>query len=298
MKKTALIKTSLREIRQSTTRFLSIMGIIFLGVMVFVGLKATGPDMIKTANNYYQKEQLPDARIISTMGLEKKDLTTLQSLKDVETVVPRYTIDATIGPQNNAVKLFGYRKNQAGSVNYQVVDGRLPKQTNEIALDTLAKTRYDYKMGDKITLNDVAIKEKGLTQTHFTVVGFINSAEYIDNTSRGTTTVGSGTLNFFGVVSEKARGRRAEARRAGGVRDQVRMAVDEPREQAATTPVVRAFWRVTTRLGNFRDPPALDGDRRMLQHDARIGVDRPHIPDTPPVHAASEVERASVAGLR
>lgn len=52
--------------------------------------------MIKTANNYYQKEQLPDARIISTMGLEKKDLTTLQSLKDVETVVPRYTIDATI----------------------------------------------------------------------------------------------------------------------------------------------------------------------------------------------------------
>lgn len=204
MKKTALIKTSLREIRQSTTRFLSIMGIIFLGVMVFVGLKATGPDMIKTANNYYQKEQLPDARIISTMGLEKKDLTTLQSLKDVETVVPRYTIDATIGPQNNAVKLFGYRKNQAGSVNYQVVDGRLPKQTNEIALDTLAKTRYDYKMGDKITLNDAAIKEKGLTQTHFTVVGFINSPEYIDNTSRGTTTVGSGTLNFFGVVSEKA----------------------------------------------------------------------------------------------
>ena len=204
MKKTALIKTSLREIRQSTTRFLSIMGIIFLGVMVFVGLKATGPDMIKTANNYYQKEQLPDARIISTMGLEKKDLTTLQSLKDVETVVPRYTIDATIGPQNNAVKLFGYRKNQAGSVNYQVVDGRLPKQTNEIALDTLAKTRYDYKMGDKITLNDAAIKEKGLKQTHFTVVGFINSPEYIDNTSRGTTTVGSGTLNFFGVVSEKA----------------------------------------------------------------------------------------------
>ena len=48
------------------------MGIIFLGVMVFVGLKATGPDMIKTANNYYQKEQLPDARIISTMGLKRK----------------------------------------------------------------------------------------------------------------------------------------------------------------------------------------------------------------------------------
>src|SRR5207342_3100401 len=44
--------------------------------------------------------------------------------------------------------------------------------------------------------------------------------------------------------------RRAEARRAGRVRDEVRMAVDEPREQAATTPVVRAFRRCTARLGN------------------------------------------------
>lgn len=58
-------------------------------------------------------------------------------------------------------------------------------------------------MGDKITLNDATIKEKGLTQTHFTVVGFINSAEYIDNTSRGTTTVGSGTLNFLAWFRKK-----------------------------------------------------------------------------------------------
>ena len=50
MKKTALIKTSLREIRQTTTRYLSIMGNIFLGVMVIEGLKATGTDMNKTAN--------------------------------------------------------------------------------------------------------------------------------------------------------------------------------------------------------------------------------------------------------
>lgn len=40
VEKTALLKTSFREIKQSKTRFISIMGIIFLGVMVFVGLKA------------------------------------------------------------------------------------------------------------------------------------------------------------------------------------------------------------------------------------------------------------------
>ena len=56
MKKTALIKTSLREIRQSTTRFLSIMGIIFLGVMVFVGLKATGPDIITRKSSFQMRE--------------------------------------------------------------------------------------------------------------------------------------------------------------------------------------------------------------------------------------------------
>ena len=58
-------------------------------------------------------------------------------------------------------------------------------------------------MGDKITLNDAAIKEKGLKQTHFTVVGFINSPEYIDNTSRGPQRSGL-NVKLFGVVSEKA----------------------------------------------------------------------------------------------
>ncbi len=45
-----------------------------------------------------------------------------------------------LGRKNNAVKIVWLSKKiKAGSVNYQVVDGRLPKQTNEIALDTLAK---------------------------------------------------------------------------------------------------------------------------------------------------------------
>jgi len=61
------------------------------------------------------------------------------------------------------------------------------------------------------------------------------------------------------------------------------MAVDEPGEQAATTPVVLRLRRLTAYLGDFRDPPCSDGDRRMLQHDTRPGsiVRTPHIRNGP-----------------
>lgn len=200
MKKTALLKTSLREISQSKTRFLSIMGIIFLGVMVFVGLKATGPDMTKTANNYFETQKLPDARIVSTLGLTEKDVSAVKEVPEVASVFPRYTTDVAVGEKNYAVKFIGYEDNQDSLANYQVVAGHLPKKSGEVVLDELAKTRGYYKLDDTITLADAGEASKTLKPKSFKVVGFVKSPEYIESTSRGNTTIGSGTLDFFAVV--------------------------------------------------------------------------------------------------
>ena len=68
MKKTALWKTTWREIRQSKARFLSILGIILLGVSLYAGVKATGPNMLKTADSYVKRQHLMDNQLISTAG--------------------------------------------------------------------------------------------------------------------------------------------------------------------------------------------------------------------------------------
>lgn len=204
LKKTALLKTSFREIKQSKTRFISIMGIIFLGVMVFVGLKATGPDMTQTASNYYQTQKLSDLRIVSSLGLSKADITEIETVPAVEKVFPRYTKDLAISERNVAVKFVSYDlKEKQPLVDYHVVKGRMPEKSGEIVLDDLAQMRGHYKLGETLTLSKEDNKEHALKKEQFKIVGFVQSPEYIENTTRGNTTVGKGALDFFAVVPKE-----------------------------------------------------------------------------------------------
>lgn len=201
LKKTVLVKSSFREITQSKTRFLSIMGIIFLGVMVFVGLKATGPDMTQTATNYFQQEKLPDARVVSSLGLTTADVDDLQKNTSVASVYPRYTKDIQISEKNLAVKFIGYddtAKDRLG--DFKVVKGRMPQKSGEVALDSLVESSDGYKIGDTIHLSAEDNTDTTLKKDALKVVGFVQSPEYLENTSRGNTTVGKGTLDFFAVV--------------------------------------------------------------------------------------------------
>ena len=52
MKKNRILTNSLRVIKLSFPRFLSLTVISMLGVFCFAGLGATAPDMIKTLDNY------------------------------------------------------------------------------------------------------------------------------------------------------------------------------------------------------------------------------------------------------
>ncbi|MGB7460914.1 MAG: hypothetical protein WA887_08555, partial [Carnobacterium jeotgali] len=80
MKKKALWKDIFKEMGKSKTRFLSIFIIITLGVAFFAGIKATGPDMIDTANQYYNKTNLMDTKVVSTYGLNDDDKKALESI--------------------------------------------------------------------------------------------------------------------------------------------------------------------------------------------------------------------------
>ena len=100
MNKKALRKSNTREIFGSKTRFLSILLIIFLGVCFYAGIKATGPDMINTADTYYKKQQLMDTKVVSTYGLEDKDLKLIKDNKNVKQAEGSYTIDVVEKKEN------------------------------------------------------------------------------------------------------------------------------------------------------------------------------------------------------
>lgn len=197
--KNSLGKSNWREIRQSKTRFLSILGIIFLGVAFFVGLCATGPDMLKTADQYYQKTKLADATILSTAGLTKEDIALVKADNEVSQVEGRYFLDLNLSSENQVLRLYSYHSQQKLN-RLTVVQGQLPKKADEIVLDAEAKKSYGFKIGDKIKTGDT---NSLLKKESYRIVGFVKSPEYIENISRGNTTVGKGAIDYFGYTLEK-----------------------------------------------------------------------------------------------
>ena len=71
--KKALVKSAFREIRSTMSRFLSIFGIVALGVGFFAGVKAAAPDMRSTVDDYLDSASLADMRVVSTYGFNDDD---------------------------------------------------------------------------------------------------------------------------------------------------------------------------------------------------------------------------------
>ena len=72
--KSSMIKTTVREIRESLGRYMAILAIVALGVGFFVGLKVTRPAMLDTAGRYLEEKELYDLRLISTLGFDETDV--------------------------------------------------------------------------------------------------------------------------------------------------------------------------------------------------------------------------------
>ena len=70
-----LVTDTLREIRHTFPRFLSLLILSSLAVCFLAGLRVTAPDMKASADAYFDAQQLMDLRIASTLGLTEDDIT-------------------------------------------------------------------------------------------------------------------------------------------------------------------------------------------------------------------------------
>ncbi|CUK82037.1 conserved membrane hypothetical protein [Listeria monocytogenes] len=204
MKRSALWKDIYREIWRSKSRFISIFMLIMLGVAFFSGLKATGPDMLLTADNYFNKYELANFNVQSTYGLDETDKEALEDISGVAQVELGYTADTLMKDKNIVTKLFSTSKSD--NLNqYKVISGRLPEKSGEIALDNNQLVHKNVKIGDKVTF----VKSDGnkltdtLKKSTYKVVGFVSSPAYIQKSERGSSTVGKGKTDAFGVIPEQ-----------------------------------------------------------------------------------------------
>lgn len=228
----AYVTDSLRSIKRSFSRFVSIIAIVAMGSGLFCGLNAVGPDMKETANEYYHTYNLMDLRLQSYIGLYEEDLEQIRAIEGVESVQGAKFVDGYVqtlsedeGKYEGIVDIDGseltvrvmgvdlYKavdfQNGIDDPNYinrlKLVEGRYPEADNECVVTCSGLTTPDqFQIGK--TLKVVGDGEEitySLKNTTFTIVGIIQTPYWVSY-ERGVTTAGSGKLGDFVYVTNDA----------------------------------------------------------------------------------------------
>ncbi|ARE18223.2 ABC transporter permease [Lactococcus cremoris] len=200
MRKKTLNKEIRRSITGSLGRFISIFSLMLLKTFAFVGLKVSGPDMRATAEEFYRQHQLADLTVTSTLGLDETDQRLINETKGLKKAEFGYFQDLVIKGKESSLRLFSKPDELS---TYELMSGKLPQSNSEIALDYLYDSQY--KIGQSIDFTPPKSEDSDLLKNHsFKIVGFVKSSEYVDKSNFGATTVGTGKLNGYGLVTKDA----------------------------------------------------------------------------------------------
>ena len=203
MENRAYKKSIIREILASKARFISILAIIFLGVAFYSGIKSSGPDLKESINEFFRKQNLMDSKIVSSIGLNENDLKLLENNDKILDYYGARSVDVNLTNINSVVKFMEYNPKDSTNINNLIVTkGRLPENSGEISLDENAlKENKNLKIGDTYTIESDEDLDEYFNKKTFKIVGFVQSPMYIENMSRGTTTVGKGSVDYFAILN-------------------------------------------------------------------------------------------------
>lgn len=196
------LKDIFREIKISLGRFLSILCIVAIGVAFFAGIKASAPDMKNSADTYFDKYNVQDIQVYSTIGLTKKDVAAIKKIKGVKSVQPSFSMDtlSQIDSTQMVIKVISYGIDQKMN-KVRVVEGRMPERENECLVEASSATNKLYgtfHIGDTIKLQsgtDEALS-KSLKHAKYKIVGTCYNPNYLSY-EKGSSNIGSGTVNSF-----------------------------------------------------------------------------------------------------
>ena len=196
------LKDIFREIKISLGRFLSILCIVAIGVAFFAGIKASAPDMKNSADTYFDKYNVQDIQVYSTIGLTKKDVAAINKIKGVKSVQPSFSMDtlSQIDSTQMVIKVISYGIDQKMN-KIRVVEGRMPERENECLVEASSATNKLYgtfHIGDTIKLQsgtDEALS-KSLKHTKYKIVGTCYNPNYLSY-EKGSSNIGSGTVKSF-----------------------------------------------------------------------------------------------------
>ena len=195
-----------RDLKSNLNRFLSLFGIVALGVMILTGLMSFAPSMRAAGQKYYTEQNVFDLRVLSTLGLSEEDISAIASTEGVSTIQPVKYLDA-VGRWSTSTDGAVLRMQQLpadpadeseDNMNrLTLLEGRMPEAADECVVQVLGHGDA-IPLGTTLTLPD---DTENIAHTEYTVVGRVQDPQYFSS-SQETTTAGDGVLDAFVFVPE------------------------------------------------------------------------------------------------
>lgn len=206
--KTAFIKDIFREIRKTFGKFVSIFGIVLVGVAFFTGVKSSAPYMKRSADAYFDRASFFDFKMYSTIGFTEEDVEAVSGVEGVKGASGEYSMNVltSIDTSEKVVQImsydFGLSDDDADKLNrLTLLEGRMPEKSGECVLRYYEMKMFGLETGDKITLasgTDTDIGTSLKTDT-YTVVGFISTPYYLSY-QYDSASVGSGNVELVAYI--------------------------------------------------------------------------------------------------
>jgi putative ABC transport system permease protein len=198
-------KETLRLIRQSRGRFLTLSAIVLIGSSFFTGVSSSSERMAGSVDVYLDETRLADLTLYSDYGFDAEDVEHIAGVEGVEAVQGRRFVDvlAEDGQQIRTARVTGWSMDQDLD-QLELVEGRWPENEHEALGEAGTSAKEGAVLGSEITLtrpeDDL---DDYLKVDTVTIVGLVRSPEFL-NATMGSSTLKGRQLDTFYYVPESA----------------------------------------------------------------------------------------------
>lgn len=150
----AYTKDIIKTIVKGMKRFMALAVIAALGVCMMTGLTAACDDLRYTADDFYDKQNLFDIMVVSTMGLTDEDVEVLSKIESIEAVEGAYS-------ETVYTSVKGLTKQATVNVISQkdinmpyILEGEMPLRSDEIVVTQKYMMESGKHLGDKLIIEE------------------------------------------------------------------------------------------------------------------------------------------------
>ncbi len=184
-----------RTIKKNSISFVAVALIAAMTISLFMGFRLASKAVRQDLHGYFIDNKLETLQVLCANGITDEDLNAIAGHQGVDIVEGGYSSMVVMSFENEKLPI------QALSLGKQVnipvvIEGNLPKNAGEVAIEEKLSLRKNINVGDSITLEH----DGSLVRDTFVVTAIINCPDYCSSVSteaRGITKKGLGAADFY-----------------------------------------------------------------------------------------------------